>query len=372
MKKILFVANITEHIDSFHIPYMRWFREQGWIVHVYSAGDAPKSDYDKFFPAKMKRSPYRLIENYFAYKELKHIIDTEQYNIVHCHTPVGGVLGRLASKKANKKQTKVLYTGHGFHFYKGAPYINWLFYFSVEKLLARLTDCIVTINKEDFENAVRYFGSPKTEIRKIDGIGVDLSEFCRPDDYERKSLRKRYGFDGNFIMIYAAEFIARKNHKFLINAMPALLAECPDVKLVLAGRGILLDKMKKLAKNKGLSENIVFLGYRKDMPDLYKASDVLVSSSVEEGFGINIIEGMACGLPVLASRVRGHLEMVRPKENGFLFSTKDTDVFIQYAKHLYSDKQLYKRFSQQASLDAYNFSIEHSLQQMQGIYKTYM
>lgn len=156
MKKVLFIATVVKHhIMAFHIPYLELFRKNGYEVHV-----AAKNDYEnkeecnipfcnKLFDLPFERSPMKQ-NNIYVYKELKNIIHSNNYNIIHCHTPVGGALGRLAARNAQEKGTKVIYTAHGFHFFKGAPLINWLAYYPVERWLARYTDVLITINKEDY------------------------------------------------------------------------------------------------------------------------------------------------------------------------------------------------------------------------------
>ena len=145
MKKVLFVATVTKHINSFHIPYLKWFKEEGYEVHVASNGNEPIEYCDKHYNLPFERFPLRK-NNIKTYRELKKIINENKYEIIHCHTPVGGVLTRLAAKKARKKGTRVIYTAHGFHFYKEAPLLNWLIYYPIEKWLSRYTDCLITMN----------------------------------------------------------------------------------------------------------------------------------------------------------------------------------------------------------------------------------
>lgn len=372
MKKVLFVANITEHIDSFHLPYMHWFQQQGWEVHVISNGDAPRDYCDKFYFVKIARNPYRVISNLFALRRIRKIVNREQYDIISCHTPMGGVLGRLCATKARKKGTKVIYTAHGFHFYNGASIVNWLFYYNVEKILARITDCIVTINKEDFERAKADFQSETTAVEHIYGIGADLSKFSAPDEEMKMNLKKSYGYDGKFVMVYLAEFIPRKNHQYLIKSMQRIKEEVPNAVLALAGRGVLLNKMQDLVAKCGVEDCVDFLGFRTDVPDLLKACDIVVSASIEEGFGINLIEGMATGLPVVASIVRGHKEMVEENVNGYLFDTDSPDSFSDIIISLSADPKKMKQLSSGSLETVRKFSIDSSLKDMSDIFKRYM
>lgn len=285
---------------------------------------------------------------------------------------MGSVIARLAVKKVKKNSFKMLYTTHGFHFYKGAPFKNWMLYFPMEWYLARRTDCIITINNEDYKNAKKYFESSVTSVEKISGIGVNLNKFSPVSFVEKERLKCKKGYQGKFLLIYAAEFIPRKNHEFIIRNIGKVALKCKNIKVLFAGNGQLFESMKELAKTLKVSQYIDFLGYCTNMPELFGMSDLVLSASVEEGFGMNIVEGMACGLPVVASYVRGHCEMVRDGENGYLFDVRRPDDFVNKVHTLYSDKEFYEKCSRNCIRDAKNFSTERSLHQMERIYLKYM
>ncbi|MBQ3548132.1 MAG: glycosyltransferase family 4 protein [Clostridia bacterium] len=371
MKKVLFISNVLSHIEAFHLPYLEWFKSRGYEVHIMTNAGGNTAEYcDKLFDIGIQRSPFNL-KNISAIRKAKIIIDSENYQIIHSHTPMGGVVGRLASTSARKKGSKILYTAHGFHFYKGAPKRNWILYYTMEKYLAKKTDCIITINSEDYECAKEKFESKQTAIKKISGIGVDLKRFASISNDEKTQLKKQYGYEDKFLLIYAAEFIPRKNHSFFIEAATDLCKLCPNIKFLFCGKGKLMENVKKQAEERGVAEYFDFLGFRKDMPTLYKMSDILISASTEEGFGINIIEGMATGMPAVASIVRGHKEMVISGKNGFLFDSSSAKQFNDYIVKLYDDYALYNGMSLEAVKTAQSFSIENSLEQMSSIYEKY-
>ena len=371
MKKVLFISNILAHIEAFHLPYLQWFKSRGYEVHVMANAGGKTADYcDKLFDVEIFRSPFNP-KNIKAIKEAKKIIDAENYDIIHSHTPMGGVVGRLATQAARKNGAKILYTAHGFHFYKGAPKINWLLYYTMEKFLAKKTDCIITINNEDYQIAKKKFETGKTPVYKISGIGVNLLRFAPVSNEEKERLKKEYGYENKFLLIYAAEFIHRKNHKFFIDAAVELTKKIPDVKFLFCGKGELFEETKNLAKEKGVSEFFDFLGFRRDMPVLYKMSDVLISSSFQEGLGINIIEGMASGMPAVISDVRGHNDSVYNEINGFLFDNCNPNSFNEAISRLYFDSELYSKLSSGALNTVPNFSIENSLKQMAEIYERF-
>ena len=368
-KKVLFTSH-RANFAKFNRPFMRWFKEQGYEVHYASDGKEEVLDCDKHFDVCFDRSPYSK-RNIKAYKQLKNIIDKENYDIIHCHTPMGSVVTRLAAKDARKKGTKVLYTAHGFHFYKGAPLVNWLLYYPVEKYLSKYTDCIITINQEDFERAKAKFKS--TNVEKINGVGVDLNRFKPVSGEEKVSLRKQYGFNENdFILIYVAEFIDRKNHKFIIKCLDSIRSLIPNLKVLFVGDGIKLEECIELVNNGKLQDTVHFLGYRKDVDRLYQISDVLVTSALQEGLPINVIEGMASGLPIVCADIRGQVDVVTNDVNGYLYETNNEKQFENAIVDLYSDENKRIRMGQRNLIDVKKFSLERAIKNMSCIYKDYM
>jgi len=237
----------------------------------------------------------------------------------------------------------------------------------MEKLLAKNTDCIITINEEDYQLAKKKF-SKNTVVEKISGIGVNLEKFSALTEKEKLELKKQFGYENKFVLIYAAEFISRKNHRFIIRATKELADECSNFKIIFCGKGKLLEECKLYAKKLGVEKHIDFLGFRKDMPDLYRMSDVLISSSFQEGMAINVIEGFASGLPAIVSDIRGHNDVVINGENGFLFSNKNEQEFIKNILYMKSNFNEYKKMSQNALRDSQKYSIEVSLSEMNSIY----
>lgn len=327
-KKVLFCATVDYHFKAFHLPYLKWFKDLGWEVHIAASGGMDLPYVDEKFNLPIQRSPLKR-ENFKAYKELQAIINRHQYQIIHCHTPMGGLLGRLAARKARKLGTKVIYTAHGFHFCKGAPLLNWIVYYPIEKGLARLTDCLITINEEDYELAVqRKFGAK--HIEHIHGVGTDLTQFKPISLKDKKEIRKSYGYNpDDFLLFYAAEFNKNKNQQMLIETISLLKKEVPNVKLLLAGEGSLFDECRSQAKKFGVEKNVHFLGFRKDIQSLLSISDVAVASSLREGLPVNVMEAMATGIPVVASDNRGHRELVLNNKNGWVIAIDDKEEFAR-------------------------------------------
>jgi glycosyltransferase EpsD len=214
---------------------MKWFKEQGWVVDNISPGLEIADYVDNQYDVPITRNPLSL-HNVLAYNTVKKIILHNHYDIVHCHTPVGGLLGRLCSIRLRKQGTAVIYTAHGFHFFKGSSMLSWIVYYPIEKVLSRYTDCIVTINQEDYRIAQNKFYA--RNVFKINGVGVNLHRFKPAHNEEKAALRKQYGFrDDDFIVIYVAQFVPRKNHAFLIRQAPALSLKIKNLKILFAGGG---------------------------------------------------------------------------------------------------------------------------------------
>lgn len=370
-KKVLFTASIAKHLLRFHLPYLNWFKQEGYEVHIACEGGEIVPFADKTFKVPFVRSPFSK-GHLKAYQVLKELIDRESYSLVHCHTPMASILTRLASREARNKGTKILYTAHGFHFYKGAAVINWLTYYPVEIFTSANADAIITINEEDFE-LIKQKGNSKTEYFLIPGIGVDKKKFFPISDNEKNDIRAEKGFGReDFIAVYAAEFINRKNHKFLIEALALHKEKFPDLKLLFCGRGVLQKELEALVKKHHLETTVLFMGFRNDVDELYKIADLGVSSSKQEGLGLNLIEEMMCGLPILATTDRGHKEIVTQGENGFLFEQENKKEFIDYLTILYNNSLLRKEMGKKAFEMSHKFEVTNSLAEMTTIYKKFL
>lgn len=372
MKKVLFVATVVQlHIARFHIPYLKWFHEQGWQVDV-----AAKNDYehpeecvipycDHFYDIPFARSPFDS-SNLQALRALKQRLDETHYDIIHCHTPMGAVIARLAAKKSRRLGTKVIYTAHGFHFYHGAPVKNWLLYYPVERFLARWTDVIITMNQED-EQAARKFPCPRIEY--VPGVGIDLKKFARhrPRDMVRAALG--IAPDTTFILS-VGELIARKNYDVAIDALSAL-----DTRIkfcfCIAGIGDKEPELRQHIADKGLAAKIKLLGFRSDIPDLLHAADLFFFPSLQEGLPVAVMEAMACGLPIVCSRIRGNTDLIDEGLGGYLVEATDTAGFTQALTQCIHT-------SSTADMAAYNrkkitaFSEDAVLERMAMIYRTTM
>ena len=323
MKKVLFVATVVKtHIMEFHIPYLKMFKEMGWETTV-----AARNDYenpadcvipycDTYYNIPFERNPLKP-GNLKAYQRLKKVIDEGGYDIIHCHTPVGAMLTRLAAKQARKCGTKVFYTAHGFHFYKGAPAVNWLLYYPVEKWLSRYTDVLITINKEDYERAKTFKAG---KVCYVPGVGIDLKKF-NVGYVDKNEKREEVGVHADdFVLLSVGELIPRKNHEVVIRAMSVLKQEnkLTHLEYVICGRGTYESELKKLAEELGVADHIHFLGYRTDIAEICNCSDLFVFMSHQEGLPVALMEAMACGLPAVCSNIRGNTDLIEDKKTGLI------------------------------------------------------
>ncbi|WP_430786438.1 glycosyltransferase family 4 protein [Virgibacillus flavescens] len=370
-KKILFCATVDYHFKAFHLPYMKWFKEQGWEVHVAAAGEMELLYTDQKYTIPIERSPYNQ-SNFKAYKALKKIIERNKYTIIHCHTPIGGIVARMAARKARISGTKVIYTAHGFHFCDGAPALNWLLYYPIEKWMSHYTDCLITINEEDYKLALTHLNT--RHIEHVHGVGIDTNRFIPVSPKQKLELKKSFGYKADdFLLFYAAEFNENKNQKFLIESLAVIKNSVPNVKLLFAGEGVLLERSRKLAEELGVSPMVNFLGFRSDIEQLVPMSDIAVASSFREGLPVNIMEAMSCGLPVVALDNRGHRELVHPNENGYLIAQNNIQLFSEKVVELSKDKEMMKTFGENGrNYILATYSTNKVLAEKSSIYKSYM
>ena len=370
-KKVLFCATVDYHFKAFHLPYFQWFQDMGWEVHVAAGGNMNLPFVDEKFSIPIRRSPFHP-ENLSVYRRLKRLIQDNGYDMIHCHTPVGGVLARLAARQARQKGTKVLYTAHGFHFCDGAPLKNWLLYYPIEKFLSSYTDCLITINEEDYERA-KQMKKTDCSAKKIHGIGVNTDRFRPVSREESERLREKHGFGaGEFILVYPAELNGNKNQGLLIEAAALLKNRIPELKLVFAGEGAMEEPYRKKAESLGVSDIVRFYGFCRDIHELIQLADLSVASSIREGLGMNLLEGMAAEKPAVAADNRGHREIIEDGVNGFLVPAGDSAAFADRIEKLYRSPGLRKAMGQEGRRTAECFSETRTVKEMAHIYAGYM
>lgn len=372
-KKVLFVATVVKtHMMQFHLPYLKMFQDMGWETAVASRNDyEDPADCvipycDTYYDIPFERLPWKP-KNITAYRMLKKIIDEGEFDLIHCHTPVGAFVARLAALAARKKGTKVVYTAHGFHFYKGARLINWLLFYPVEWLLAPVTDVLITINLEDYHRANRIMNAKR--IVYVPGIGIDTSRFrADPEVYREK--RRELGFrQEDFLLLTVAEMTKNKNHITNLRAL-ALLKETPEfahMHYLIVGRGEEWPHLEESARELGIADHIHFLGYRSDAPDLYRCSDLFLFMTFREGLSVALMEAMGSGLPIVCTRIRGNTDLVEDGVSG-MFAENTPEAVAEAILQLYRDPRKRAAYGSAAAQRVTLFDNENVHKQVKDIY----
>lgn len=327
MKKALIVTSVASMVDQFLMPNIKLLQEMDYDVQVacnFIKGNTCSDDRIVQLKEKLSewqvpcaqidfdRNVMNLSENALAYKQVKQLLDGDTYDIIHCHSPIGGLITRLAARKARKKGAKVFYTAHGFHFYQGAPKKNWLLYYPVEKVCSYFTDVLITINQEDYALAQKKMKAKKVEY--VPGIGIDLNRFVSVV-VDKVNKRKELGVPDDAVMLFSiGELNENKNHETVIRAIEGV----ENVYYVIAGKGELQEHLQGVIDELGLSDRVKLLGFRNDVGELCEVADIYVMPSFREGLSVALMEAMASGLPCVVSRIRGNTDLI-DNNGGALF-----------------------------------------------------
>lgn len=370
--RVLIIATVQSHICQFHRPLADMLHANGYEIHVAARDNLAeknglKLDFvDKVFNVPFSRSP-KSLDNIKAYKLLKEIIEGNEYNVIHCNTPVGGVLGRLAAKKARKKGTKVYYTAHGFHFYGGASKKNWLIYYPIEKIFANhYTDVLITINEEDYKLAKEKF---KTDVKRIHGVGVDSNRYSPVQYDEKNRIRSELGYDEKeTIGLCVGELLPNKNQEMLIRAVALLRDRNSFVRILIAGNGKNQEYLESLVKELDVEDRIVFLGYCINLETYQRLVDFSVSCSKREGLGLNIIEAMLSRKAVIGTVNRGHSELIKDGENGYLVKLNDIESLANCIVSIANNDALKQKMGDKGFEFAQQYVFESVVKELEEIY----
>jgi len=374
MKKVLFVAKVVRsHIATFHLPYLKMFKEMGWktAVAAHNDYDDPRDcvipNCDTYFDVPFERFPLSP-NNVTSYRQLKKIIDAGEYDIIHCHTPVSAMITRLAALSARKRGTKVIYTAHGFHFFKGAPLINWMLYFPVEWFLARYTDALITINKEDYARAQKFAAK---KVYYVPGVGIDTEKFAVDPEtkrVKREAIRTELGIpDDAIVLLSVGEVNENKNHRVVIEALGKL--EEKNVHYIVCGRGELEESHKNLAAQLGLTGRVHLTGYRNDVADFYQAADIFVFPSLREGLPVAVMEALASGLPVVCNGIRGCSDLIATGINGTKLMECNSDAYAIAVRSYFRHSDCQHTGREKQTINS-SFSLDSVVDVMKRIYNS--
>ena len=375
--KILYTATVLSHICQFHLPHMRALQERGWEVHVAAHDNlAVKNGLqlrycDKFIETPFSRSP-KSPDNLRAYRQLKKLLAQERYDVILCNTPMGGIVTRLAARKARKNGTKVIYMAHGFHFFKGSSRAAWLVFYPIEKFMARYCDLLITVNNEDYALAEEKFGK-RTEIAHIHGVGVDARRYRPAAEEEQLAMRAAEGLSpDDFVILCTGELNENKNQRTLVSAAARLKDKIPNLKVLLAGNGPMERELRDQIAALGLQDTVKLLGYRTDLERVVPAVDLAASCSKREGMPLNIIEAMLCEKPVVASHNRGHDELVEDGVTGALLAPDDVTKLAEAVFSLAEDPELKTRLGHAGKERAQKYTVSHVSAEIEKLFKQWI
>lgn len=369
--KVLLTATVQSHICQFHKPLVEVLHKHGCEVHVAARDNLAeknglKLDFvEKVYDIPFARSP-KSKDNIQAYKELKNIINEEKYDVIHCNTPMGGIVTRLAAKHARKQGTKIYYTAHGFHFYKGAPKKNWIVFYPIEKYFSKMTDKLITITQEDYELAKQKF---YCEVERIHGVGVDGKRYHAVSNGDKNRIKKDLGYtEKQKVILCVGELLPNKNQKMIISSMREIVKQYSDVKLVLAGNGPEKENLEEVIKSYHLENTVEMLGYVTNLQEYQKIADVCVTCSKREGLPLNVVEAMLAETPVVATKNRGHRELLRDGETGFLVDVDDDITLGKRIVELLSDEKIYEKIQLDAKNYAQVYTFDHVKKELMKVY----
>lgn len=368
----MFVATLYTHLAAFHIPFMQLLQDKGYEVYAAaSSAEGRREELEavgvKCWEIPFARSPYSLT-NLTAYRQLRALLETHCFDLVHVHTPVAAFLARYLAKAT--RQGPVLYTAHGFHFYRGAPIRHWLVYYPAEGLAARWTDGLIVMNGEDYVNAQRLGFNPGENLFWVHGVGVDLDRFSSVD--LSMSIRKELGLGTEDVVVTCVtEFTPTKNHALLLKAWEKLAQRTTNAHLLLVGDGILRPGLQQQVEKKALPR-VHFVGFRRDVPQILKETDIFVLASRREGLPRCIMEAMAAGKPVVATDVRGSRELVENGKTGLLIELGDVEGLVSALEKLINDAELRLAMGREGLERIKDYSLQRVLSEMDFVYSRYL
>ena len=359
--KILYVTTVGSTMGFFE-EHFKMLLAKGDEIDLAYGLEKPLSKKIKEFGFKehiisFSRRPVS-VNNLKAYIQICKLIKTEKYDIVHCHTPNASVITRLVCQKYRKKDNlRVFYTAHGFHFFKGAPLLNWLVFYPVEWLCSFFTDTLITINKEDYELAKKHMHAKRVEY--VPGVGIDVDKF-KNTVVNKSEKRKELDIpEDAFLLVSVGELNKNKNHEVVIRAIAQI--DNDKIHYAIAGVGELKDYLLNLAKELKIDDRVHLLGFRKDVAEIYKAGDVYIHPSFREGLPVSVMEAMASGLPVIAADNRGCRDLCK-KNKRYFFKPNDNLMCSKKIIDLFSNKTNY------VFLNEMWFGIDEILKRMRVLY----
>ncbi|MBO5955120.1 MAG: glycosyltransferase family 4 protein [Clostridia bacterium] len=367
-KKIMMIATTDNMIWQFMLPHIKYLQEQGNEIQCVCARTGFWTDELKekhnlvVHEIDFGRNPLK-IKNIKGYKQLKKLQEKEKFDLVYCQQPVGGLMGRLVGKKF---KIPVIYTAHGFHFFKGCPLVNKVIYKPVEKWLSKYTDILITINEEDYQNALKMKAK---KVFKINGIGIDKSKI-KIEEFDKVAFRKELGLEPtDKVILTVSEINQNKNYITMLQTIKILVEKDKNIKFVSCGTGVWREKISNYAKELGIENNVIFLGYRKDIGKIMQVSDLFFHASYREGLTLSVMEAMSFGLPCVVSNVRGNRDLIVDGKGGYVAEPTDAQKFAVKIEYLLNNPEDYKVFGEFNKQESEKYSIDNVIAQLAKIYE---
>lgn len=373
-KKILYITNLSKGVSSFSISSVLTSKLLNLEFHL--AGNFKRTTDEKLLKDEEKygikihqidfdRNPLNF-KNLIAFKQIINLMKKEKFDIIHCNTPVGGVYGRLAAKICGIR--KVIYQVHGFHFYKGASKLNWLVYYPIEKILAHLTDALVTINFEDYNMSKKFKLRNSGKSYYVPGVGIDLENYQGIVNDNKKLKNELKLKTEDIVCISMGDLIKRKNYKIAIEAI--FKTNNKNIHYLICGKGPEEENLKKLCKRLNVEEQVHFLGFRSDVKELLQISDIFLFTTLQEGMPRSMMEAMASGLPCVASKIRGNIDLLEDGRGGFLVEPTDSENFAQKLNLLANDMNLRTKMKKYNLKRVTKFDIKKVENNLNQVYQT--
>ena len=382
MKGYLFVANSTKPteekassidpvtIDTFGLAAVKAANDLGYKLFYGLNRNCPEkqhcTNFDvTFYDQHTYRDIFAWKDNLQAYRNLCCMLQQHpEIEFIHCNTPIGGVVGRLCGHKFKKK---VIYTAHGFHFFKGAPLINWLLFYPIERFLAHWTDALITINDEDFKLAKKFNLHKDGKVYYIPGVGIELKKY-KSDNVTKDAVRTELGLKNDDVAVFSmGDLVRRKNYEPAIRAIGE--ANNPSLHLFICGNGVDRERLEIITKELSLDDQVHFLGHRKDIIRLLSGADIFLLSSKQEGLPRSLMEGMAMGLPCVASKIRGNTDLIKDGKGGFLCEINDAKDYAEKLNILARSREMRLRMGVINKEEIKKFNIDSICNRMLEIYK---
>lgn len=383
-ENVLILTCVSGFLDKFEKENVRILQSLGCRVHYASNMNVPHYLFDEKEFGEMgviphhidvERSPFLVRNNRKALWQVIRIIEEQDIQIIHCHAPVGGMIGRLAGRycRLKHRDVSVIYTAHGFHFYRGAPLVNNTIYRLVEMTLARYTDVVITINKEDYQSALKMHIRKGGKVYQIPSIGLDRQRFSRQTPAEREKRREELGIEDKFFLVSVGELNENKNHFVVFQALKQMREQGIDISSIvygICGDGFFHDRMRQWIDEMGLADNVRLFGYCEDVRMVEGCADAAIFPSKREGMGMAALEALSMGLPLIAADNRGTREYMRHLKNGYVCDSKDARSFIEgieYIRHLSAEEK--KEMSEFCRVSVGKFDKRYTNEIMEHVYR---